>query len=64
MKLPEMKEQKSKEAIDIIRSGLSVYVTVLGQSKVKDEHMKKQRNVRVQVVSRPLYSSKKILFRG
>jgi hypothetical protein len=31
----------------------------LGQSKVKDKHIKKQRNVRVQVVSPPLYPSKK-----
>jgi hypothetical protein len=32
----------------------------LGQSKVKDKHIKKQRTVRVQVVSPPLYSKKKI----
>jgi len=29
MKLPKMKEQKNKEAINTIRSGLSVCVTVV-----------------------------------
>jgi hypothetical protein len=33
MKLPKMKEQKNKEAINIIRSGLSVCVTVVGAVK-------------------------------
>ena len=41
MKLPKMKEQKNKEAINIIRSGLSACVTVVRAVKGQRQTHKK-----------------------